>query len=297
MSHDSHDYYDAPTVPGVASELLAGPDAGELVFVHAAKGGAGSTTVAAHVANHLARRGSRSVCLVDLDLSKGDLAGALDLRSKRSINGLLDRLDRLDAPLVAGVADVLDNGLHVLAQPYELMDIHQLEPMEVRRLFAGLRRIYDVVVVDSGARIDVAALTAATEASRILMVATPDVPSIRAARRTLRLLEQVRVPTRDLHLVVNKKPWIGGLSVDEIAAMLPIEVTAVIRRADRLAAQADTRGMLLGDVAPLSGLRRDLDALWPQVEGLALPISTGGLWARVRAWLRPRRSGVEVAAK
>uniref|UniRef100_UPI0035257DE6 P-loop NTPase n=1 Tax=Salmonella enterica TaxID=28901 RepID=UPI0035257DE6 len=82
-----------PAPPTVDNTRLIG-----VVVLLSAKGGAGGTLVAAHLAASLAA--DKRVCLVDLDLCKGDVAGALDLHTDRSINLLLDRMDSLDANLL-----------------------------------------------------------------------------------------------------------------------------------------------------------------------------------------------------
>ncbi len=248
---------------------------GGLLVLMGAKGGCGATLVACNAAAALAA--DRKVVLVDLDLTKGDVAGTLDLQSGRSINSLLARVDELDDALLQGSVDVHSSGLHVLAQPYDLTRLHQLDADEVRSLLRVLQLHYDLVVVDAGSRIDVATLAAATTADELVLLSTPDVPAIRDARRVIRLLEQLEVPAWSVRLVINKQPMMGGpLSIRDIEDNLQAKVAATISRNDRVCARVDARGSLLTDEDAHAAITQDVRALWSKLRGTAAPAPTTG---------------------
>lgn len=250
---------------------------GMLLAFLSAKGGCGATFIASNLATALAAK--RRVCLIDLDMSKGDVAGYLDLRSGRSLNPLLKRLKDFDERLLEGTVDVLPSGLHVLSQPFDIADIHQLDAGEVRMLLEAVRAHYDVVLVDVGSSIDVAALAAATLAEHIVLITTPDVPAVRSTRRTLRLLSQVDVPRRAIRLVVNKRAMFGGLSVDEIARQVEQPVVCSVRRDDAACTRADSAGRPLMELAPRAGVTRDVKDMWAQIHGLVS--QRRSLWSRL----------------
>jgi pilus assembly protein CpaE len=250
---------------------------GMLLAFLSAKGGCGATFIASNLAAALAAK--RRVLLVDLDMSKGDVAGYLDLRSGKSVNPLLRRLKEFDERLLEGTVDVLPSGLHVLAQPFDIADIHQLEAGEVRMLLEGVRGHYDVVIVDVGSSIDVAALAAATMADHVVLLTTPDVPAVRSTRRTLRLLTQVEVPARSVRLVLNKRPSFGALSPEEIARQVEQPVVCSVRRDVATCTRVDTFGRPLVEIAPRAGVTRDVKEMWAHIHGLTSPRRS--LWARL----------------
>lgn len=69
---------------------------GQLVVVAGSKGGVGTTTVATHLAhNAVTRVPGRSVCLIDLDLEKGDVTSLLGITHRLDISDLAKVADDL----------------------------------------------------------------------------------------------------------------------------------------------------------------------------------------------------------
>lgn len=237
------------------------PDAptSHLTAVLGAKGGCGSTFIAVNLAAELAR--GDTVGLVDLDLAKGDVAGFLDLWPERSLSDLLPQLGQLDPALVRGLATHLRSGVHLLPQPAQLADAHQLSADEARLLLAGLRSAWPRVVCDCGGRVSPVGLAAALAADRVLLVLTPDVHALRDARRVLTLLESVGVPRARVEPVVNRMPGRPQVPLDLIEEELRQAVQVVLPLELSAAGEADVAGKPLREVAPLSALTSGLRAL------------------------------------
>ena len=69
---------------------------GKVYAVVGAKGGVGATTVVTHMALDVARTvASLTVCLVDLDLEKGDVPGHVEVRHRLGISDLAKVADDL----------------------------------------------------------------------------------------------------------------------------------------------------------------------------------------------------------
>src|SRR5207247_1170167 len=73
---------------------------GTMLALCGAKGGTGTTTLAVHLAVTIAAT-RQSVCLVDLDLQKGDISSYLDVQHRRSIGDLIAAADELDGTVLA----------------------------------------------------------------------------------------------------------------------------------------------------------------------------------------------------
>lgn len=254
----------------------AGPGVPRTYAVMSARGGCGGTLVATQLALALAEAGS--ACILDLDGSKGDVAGFLDVPSTRSINQLLDHLDALDEELLRGTAALHPSGLRVIVQPYDLSQLRQLTAQETERLVAWLRERFLHLVLDVGSQIDASALTAVLRADVVLLVSTPDVPGIRSAQRVLTLLRRLGLSEDRLRLVLNKAQPRVGLSVEEIEGQLGVEVVAELPRADAVACSLDESGRPLRELAPASPLAQALEALWARLHA---PSHVG---TRRRAW-------------
>lgn len=238
---------------------------GAVMVFMGAKGGCGATMVSANVAAGQAK--AARVCLLDLDLCKGDVAGYLDLRSGRSVNLLLDRIDVLDDVLLAGSIETHRSGLDVLAQPYDLTELHHVTADEVRKVVALVREHYDLVVIDAGSRVDVAALTASLLADEIVILSTPDVTALRDTQRLMGLLRRIGVEEDVVRLVINKRQAKGGIQDADIVEQLHTPVAATIRWGDIACCKSDTTGRLLVDCAPTAPVTRDIADLWMRLRG------------------------------
>ena len=190
------------TVREAPSDTVTVSDQGQVVAVIGAKGGVGSTFVTVNLGAELAP--VNRVCAVDLDFSMGDVAGMLDMEPASHMADLLNNVSRLDERMLAGSVGVHPSGLHVLAQPMELVENEFLRGEDVLRVLSAAADAYQYLLVDCGGRIDDATRTASTVADLILLVCSPDVPSVKNAWRRLHLLERQGVDLTRVRLVVNR---------------------------------------------------------------------------------------------
>ncbi|GDX80338.1 hypothetical protein LBMAG42_21490 [Deltaproteobacteria bacterium] len=236
----------------------AGASTWMMLAVVGAKGGCGTSLLAANLAAELAA--TRSVCLVDLQFSKGDLAGCLNLAPTHCVRDVLGPDVRLDAAAVRGSVEAHSSGLDVLTQPYDLVDLIRVDAGEVDRLLGVTSQAWSVVVADCGSGIEEALLTAMRRATFVLLVVTPTIPALRDAVRTLGLLKDLGVPQSRVRLALNR--WQSGLSLDQADIEEQLAMTSFVTFAEDLHAcvAAEERGALLSEAAPRSRLTRDVRA-------------------------------------
>ncbi|MEU2869353.1 P-loop NTPase [Streptomyces olivoreticuli] len=183
---------------GVRRHLGSGGDAaagtgpgGTLVAVTGAKGGVGTTVTAVQLALAACAAG-RNVALVDMDLQSGDIASYLDVQFRRSIADL------------AGISDISPRvlqdavfphpaGLGLLLAPAEGERGEEVGDLASRQIVGALRGRYELVVVDCGTQITAACAAVVETADVALLVTTPDVVSVRAAKRMVRLWERLQI--------------------------------------------------------------------------------------------------------
>jgi pilus assembly protein CpaE len=180
-----------------------GGPSGTVVTVSGAKGGVGSSVAAVQIA--LAARASGvPVALVDLDLQTGDLASYLDVRFRRSVADLAEIAD-LTPRVLADAMFTHASGLSLLLAPAEGEQGEAVGERAARALVAALRSRFAVTVVDCGSHLDGAGAAVVELADTALLLTTPDVVSVRAARRTVRMWDRLRVrKPQDVRVVVNR---------------------------------------------------------------------------------------------
>ncbi|MEU8778747.1 AAA family ATPase [Streptomyces sp. NPDC048606] len=187
---------------GGGERVPTGPG-GRVVTVSGAKGGVGTTFTAVQFALAAAAAGRRTA-LVDLDLQAGDVGSYLDVQFRRSIADLAGIQDISPRVLQDAVYDDR-TGLALLLAPAEGERGEEVDERAARQVIGALRTRYELVVVDCGTVVTGAGATAVELADVAVMVTTPDVVAVRAAKRLVRMWERLQVrKAEDTTMVVNR---------------------------------------------------------------------------------------------
>ncbi|MFH8464487.1 CpaE family protein [Streptomyces sp. NPDC017991] len=185
-----------------APELYTGPG-GSIVTVTGAKGGVGATVTAVQLAL-AAQASGRSVALLDLDLQSGDVASYLDVQFRRSIADLAAISD-INPRVLQDAVFAHDTGLGLLLAPAEGERGEEITDRVARQVLGALRSRYDLVVVDCGAQLNAANAAAVELADQALLLVTPDVVAVRAAKRMVRMWDRLQIrKAEETRTVVNR---------------------------------------------------------------------------------------------
>lgn len=183
-------------------EAFGGPG-GTLVTVSGAKGGVGTTVAAVQLAL-AARAAGRHVALADLDLQSGDVASYLDVQFRRSVADLAGIKD-ISPRVLQDAVFTHHTGLGLLLAPSEGERGEDVDDRAARQTLSALRSRYDVVVLDCGSQVTTPNAAAVELADVALLVTTPDVISVRGAKRMLRLWDRLQIrKAEDTVVLVNR---------------------------------------------------------------------------------------------
>jgi pilus assembly protein CpaE len=175
---------------------------GKLMAVCGAKGGSGATTLTIQLALR-AVADNQLVCIVDLDLQKGDFPSYLDITHRRSIADLMATAAELDGVILGEALYVHRDGPHVLLAPPDGEQAEDVSARAARQILSGLRARYDVVIVDCGTYLTEANAVAIELADNVLVTVTPDLPCLRAAQRLGKMWERLQIRKRtDMSVVL-----------------------------------------------------------------------------------------------
>ncbi|MEV6385821.1 AAA family ATPase [Streptomyces sp. NPDC051773] len=250
-------------------ELYAGPG-GTVVTVSGAKGGVGATVTAVQLAL-AARASGRTVALLDLDLQSGDVASYLDVQFRRSVADLAGIQD-LNPRVLQEAVYAHDTGVSLLLAPAEGERGEEVTDRVARQVVATLRSRHDVVVVDCGSQMTAATAAAVEMADQALLLVTPDVVAVRAAKRMVRLWDRLQIRKAEETLTV-----VNRLSrATEIQPALVEKVTGTkVARAAVPAAFKELQSVVdagrLQDLDARSTVKQALWALAGELELVAAP--------------------------
>ena len=93
----------------------------------------------------------------------------------------------------------------------------EIDAARIASILQTARGMYDAIVVDTAPLFDGPMLTALDRSDHVLLVSTPDVPSMKNIRLALQTLDLLGFPVERVSLVANRSGMAGGASVAEIA--------------------------------------------------------------------------------
>ena len=199
---------------GRAGELAK---SSRVIMVSSTKGGTGKTSLSVNLAVGLAEAHVRTLML-DLDVQFGDVGIVLGLdRPERTLHDLAAAAGDLDPEKLRGYVVKHGSGLHVVPAPLRPEEGEEIDSARIATIIQTARGMYDAIVVDTAPLFDGPMLTALDRSDQVLLVSTPDVPSMKNIRLALQTLDQLGFPTERISLVANRSGMAGGASTSEIA--------------------------------------------------------------------------------
>jgi septum site-determining protein MinD len=253
---------------------------GRAIVITSGKGGVGKTTTTANLGAALAQQG-HSVVLVDADIGLRNLDVVMGLEN-RIVYHLVDAIRGRCALAKALIRDRRIENLWMLPAS-QTDDKDAVTPEEMKQLISDLKANHDFVLIDCPAGIEQGFKNAIAGADEAIVVATPEVSSIRDADRVVGLLAASDVPAR---LVVNRiSPHLvkrgDMLSQNDVIEILALELLGAIPLDDQIIATTNN-----GVPAVLSGkspAAKELIRIARRISGAEVeaPAVSVGFFARV----------------
>jgi len=252
---------------------------GRAIVITSGKGGVGKTTVTANLGTALAQLG-HSVVLIDADIGLRNLDVVMGLEN-RIVYHLVDAIRGKCTVAKAMIKDRRSENLWMLPAS-QTDDKDSVTPEEMRSLVCELKHTHDFVLIDCPAGIEQGFKNAIAGADEAIVVATPEVSSIRDADRVVGLLAAAGVPAR---LIVNRISQHlvkrgDMLSQSDVIEILALDLLGTIPLDDHIVATTN-RGM----PAVLEGkslAAKELNRIARRLSGLEVEDhATGGFFTRL----------------
>jgi pilus assembly protein CpaE len=200
---------------------------GKVVSFIGARGGVGTTTLAANLAWYLANRQSRRVALVDLDIQHGDANLLFNAETTPGLRDALANPLRLDPLLLERIMTKHGERLFVLGGEEPIQDHVQFTPAAVDTLFSVLRSQFHYVIADVP-RIPIPAYRRALEiADRRVIVVDQ---TMRSMRDAVRLKNMFGDTDHSTVFILNREGEAGshGLTLKAVGDVLQAKPTSIV---------------------------------------------------------------------
>ena len=201
---------------------------GEVIVITSGKGGVGKTTTSANLGCGLAVAG-KNVVLIDADIGLRNLDVVMGLEN-RIVYDLVDVVEGKCRLKQALIKDKRFPNLFLLAAA-QTKDKSAVSPEQMVKLCETLRQEHDYIIIDCPAGIEQGFKNAIAGADRAIVVATPEVSSVRDADRIVGLLEAAEI--KNIRLILNRlRPDMMKrgemMTIDDVVDILAIEVLGLV---------------------------------------------------------------------
>lgn len=192
---------------------------GKTIGILSIKGGVGKTSAVVALGDAIAGF-DKKVLLIDANFSAPNLGAHLKIIDpEKTLHDVLSRTAR--------VKDAIQKTKNFDVLPSKIFNKKTISPLDLKKKIKSLKNKYDIILIDSSPAVNEESLAAMLASDELIIVATPDVPTLTSTLKIIKLVNQRKVPINGL--ILNKTHAKSfELSVHDIEETTGIPVLAVI---------------------------------------------------------------------
>ena len=283
MRRGASEYLVAPLSPLQLIEVISGlyldPGAtpiGRVVAVIGARGGAGSSTLSHNIGWCIAEELHINTAIVDLDLPFGTVG--LDFNDEAS-QGAADALsapERLDDVLLDRLLLKRGDHLSLFTAPAALERDYDAVPESYEAVIDAVRQTTPCVILDLPHGWSPWIRASLLAADDVVIVATPDLTSLRNAKNIIELVKNARPNDNPPRLVINQvgMPKRPEIPPKDFAETMGVDPSAIVGFEPALFGQAANNGQMVIELAPKAPVSEAVRRLCRSLTGRSASGST-----------------------
>jgi pilus assembly protein CpaE len=242
MPFSGFDFMNAIQAANAEYKALSPENLSRTYTVYAPKGGVGKTTLAFNLAVSMGQIPGLKVVLIDGNLQFGDLRALLRVpETAPSVLQLpTDRVSETD------LQEVLwrdPSGIDILLAPPRVEMAEMVTTRDLDKAISLLKRIYNVIVIDTPTTLNDAVLEFLDASDTILNVVTFDSTTIANSRAMLRTYQELGYPPDKIRYVLNRADSPGGLDPKELVSGIGRQPEFQVVSDGRLVVEANNQGI------------------------------------------------------
>ena len=258
----------------------------QMIAVHSLRGGAGSSTLAVNLGIGLFSLWREPTILLDLTMTAGQVALMLNMTLKRTWADIAQvPAHEVDLDALSSITGGHESGAHFIAAPTFPSEAETLRGETLGAALDLIKGQYQYVVADLPHDFSDPAIQALDKADMILMVASPDMASIRAVTAALDTYDKLGYDPEKIKLILNATFPRSILTREKIESALKTPALVTIPYVPDLFVDAINLGqppVLERPNEPVSALLEDLAfRLSKDVHKKSKPANPSDAWNRV----------------
>jgi pilus assembly protein CpaE len=245
-----------------------------MITVFAPKGGVGKTTISFNLAVAVGQLGLRTV-LIDGSIQFGDMRALLKVPSEAP--SLLDLpTDRIQE---SDLQDVLwrdPSGIDILLAPPRIEMAEMVTLRDLEKVISLLRRVYEVVIVDTPAVINDVNLAFLDASDTILEIVTYDSTTIHSAMVVADAFRMIGYPPSKVRYLVNRADSSGGFDPEVLNRALGRTPEHHVNSGGALVVRANNEGIPFVLADPSAQISQDVVRVAGALIGQTAPAAATG---------------------
>lgn len=207
-------------------EKLTGPGHGKLIVFLSAKGGIGTSSICANLAQMFNPDNTKDVVVVDLVLPIGSIASIVGYEgSYNIIQAAETKSEETDMDFLRDSLSKPENwNFKFLAGSPSPDAAGELEVSNIPVLINNLRKIFDYVFVDIGRSLSRISMPIITSASQIVLMLSLDQTTVAQTKSVYEYLKAQGVPDDKVYMLINRAVGLEGLTKAEVEQQLGLHI-------------------------------------------------------------------------
>jgi len=298
MRRGASEYLIAPLEPLQLIEVISGlyldPGAspiGRVVAVVGARGGAGSSTVSHNIGWCIAEELHINTTIVDLDLPFGTVGLDFNDEASQGVCEALSAPERLDDMLLDRLLLKRGEHLSLFAAPATLEREYDAAPEAYESVIDAVRQSTPCVILDLPHGWQPWIKACLLAADDVVVVATPDLTSLRNAKNIIELVKNSRPNDTPPRLVINQvgMPKRPEIPAKDFAETMGVDPSAIIAFEPALFGQAANNGQMVIELAPKAPVSEALRRLCRAVTGRGMHSSADKNASSIFSFLKGKK--------
>jgi pilus assembly protein CpaE len=242
-----------------------------MITLFAPKGGVGKTTLAFNLAVAVGQQGSRTV-LIDGSLQFGDMRALLKvpMEAPSLLDLPTDRIQESD------LADVLwrdPSGIDILLAPPRVEMAEMVTVRDLEKTLSLLRRVYEVVIVDTPAVVNDINLCFLDASDTILEVVTYDSTTIHSTMVMADAFRMIGYAPTKVRYLVNRADSTGGFDPDVLSRALGRVPEHSVASGGALVVRTNNEGIPFVLADPTAQISQDVMRTATELVGRGTPVA------------------------
>ncbi|NLM17220.1 MAG: FHA domain-containing protein [Candidatus Riflebacteria bacterium] len=252
----------------------------QIVSFYSPKGGTGITSSVVNIANILAEKYDKKVCVIDLDLRFGNVRIFVNSTTNRTIIELIQEQEII--PEIATKFLTKAEGFDFLAAPRKTELAELVNANHVKSIVWSLQAKYDYVLLDLKAEIDEITITAWEISNLIYLISVPEISHIMAANSMQDIMNTFKFPETKFKMVFNKMGRKELSTKEDVESMVKRKVLTLPYDPEAAILTTNSAQMLM-TAKPSSPLYGGYMELAKDILGEETAAPAGGIFAKLKA--------------